>query len=113
MKVQKVVQLEQSPKSASNDHAKKQFESTSNKKSRTNLSSTFKPMKVIFGDNNSKQTIQKMLPVREGGMSMLWIVIIIVLILWLLGYLVGLGSFIHLLLVIALILLILWLLRVI
>ncbi len=113
LQVQKVVQLENTPETASNQHSNNQIKPNSNKKSVTDLSSTFKPMKVIFGNNYSKQTIQKMAPVREGGMSMLWIVIIIVLILWLLGYLGGLGSFIHLLLVIALILLILWLLRII
>lgn len=113
LQVQKVVQLENTPETASSQYSNNQIKSKSNKKSVTDLSSSFKPMKVIFGDNDSKQTIQKMAPVREGGMSMLWIVIIIVLILWLLGYLGGLGSFIHLLLVIALILLILWLLRVI
>jgi len=79
----------------------------------TDLKSLFTPSKLIFGNDAQETTIQKMTPVRDGGMSMLWIIIIIVLILWLLGYLGGLGSFIHLLLVIALILLILWLLRII
>jgi Flp pilus assembly protein TadB len=50
----------------------------------------------------------------EGGLSLFWIVILIILILWLLGVLGEvLGNLIHLLLVIALVLLILWLLRVI
>jgi hypothetical protein len=79
----------------------------------TDLKSFITPSKLIFGNDAQETTIQKMTPVRDGGMSMLWIIIIIVLILWLLGYLGGLGSFIHLLLVIALILLILWLLRII
>jgi hypothetical protein len=79
----------------------------------TDLKSFITPSKLIFGNDAQETTIQKMPPVRDGGMSMLWIIIIIVLILWLLGYLGGLGSFIHLLLVIALILLILWLLRII
>lgn len=83
------------------------------KKSVADFTSSFKPEKVIFGNNENQTTIQKMAPDREGGMSMLWIVILIILILWLLGYLGGLGSFIHLLLVIALILLILWLLHII
>lgn len=113
LQTQKVVQLEQTTETAAIQHSSKEIKSNSNKQSVSDLSSSFKPMKVIFGDNDSKQTIQKMPLVREGGMSMLWIVIIIVLILWLLGYLGGLGSFIHLLLVIALILLILWLLRII
>jgi hypothetical protein len=113
LQVQKNVPIETTTETASNQHSNNQIKPNSNKKSVTDLSSSFKPMKVIFGNNDSKQTVQKMAPVREGGVSMLWIVIIIVLILWLLGYLGGLGSFIHLLLVIALILLILWLLRVI
>jgi hypothetical protein len=51
----------------------------------------------------------------DDGLSLLWIVIVVLLILWLIGYLGGgwiFGGFIHLLLVIALILLILWLLRI-
>lgn len=47
------------------------------------------------------------------GLSLLWIVILLVLILWALGYAGGVGSLINLLLLVALILLILWLLRVI
>lgn len=113
LQAQKAVKTENSTETASSQHTNNQIKSNSNKKSVTDLSSSFKPMKVIFGDNDSRQTIQKMAPVREGGMSMLWIVIIIILVLWFLGYLGGLGSFIHLLLVIALILLILWLLRII
>jgi hypothetical protein len=52
---------------------------------------------------------------ERAALSLLWIVIIIILILWLIGILAGgfgLGGLINLLLVIALILLILWLLRV-
>lgn len=51
----------------------------------------------------------------RAALSLLWIVIVVILILWLIGILAGgfgLGGFINLLLVIALILLILWLLRV-
>ena len=51
----------------------------------------------------------------RAALSLLWIVIVIVLILWLIGLLAdgfGLGGLINLLLVIALILLILWLLRI-
>lgn len=51
---------------------------------------------------------------REDGLSLLWIIILVVLILWALGYIGGWGGgLIHLLLVIALILLILWLLGII
>lgn len=52
---------------------------------------------------------------REDGLSLFWIIILVILILWLLGFLaggLGLGGFINILLIIALILLILWLLRV-
>jgi major membrane immunogen (membrane-anchored lipoprotein) len=50
----------------------------------------------------------------KDGLSLFWIIIIIVLILWAFGYLAfALGAFIHLLLLIALVLLILWLLRII
>lgn len=51
---------------------------------------------------------------REEGLSLLWIIIVIILILWALGLIGGFGGdLIHLLLVIALILLILWLLGII
>lgn len=51
---------------------------------------------------------------HEGhGHSLFWIIILILLILWILGFLsASFGSLIHLLLIIALILFILWLLRV-
>lgn len=52
----------------------------------------------------------------DEAYSLLWILVLVLLILWLLGYLaggLGLGGLINILLVIALILLILWLLRVI
>lgn len=50
---------------------------------------------------------------HRQGLSLFWLVILIVLILWALGVLVGgIGSIIYLLLVVALILLILWLLRI-
>ncbi len=52
----------------------------------------------------------------EGALSLIWIVILVLLILWALGLLAGgwgLGGLINILLVIALILLILWLLRII
>ncbi len=53
---------------------------------------------------------------ERAALSLLWLVIVIVLILWLIGILAGgfgLGGLINLLLLVALILLILWLLRVI
>ena len=51
----------------------------------------------------------------DGGLSLFWIVILVLLILWALGLLGGgwgLGGLIYILLVVALILLILWLLRI-
>ncbi len=51
----------------------------------------------------------------RDGLSLFWLVILVILILWLFGFLAGgfgLGGLINILLVIALILLILWLLRV-
>ena len=50
-----------------------------------------------------------------GGLSLFWIVILLLLILWAVGFLffTSIGSLIHVLLVIALVLLILWLLRII
>ncbi len=53
-------------------------------------------------------------PVASDGLSLLWIVIVILLILWLVGLLAGgwgLGGLINILLIIALVLLILWLLH--
>jgi hypothetical protein len=52
----------------------------------------------------------------RDGLSLFWIVILVILILWAIGFLgggFGLGGLINLLLVVALILLILWLLRII
>ncbi len=57
-------------------------------------------------------------PLASNGdaLSLLWIVILVLLILWAIGFIAGgfgLGGLIHVLLVIALVLLILWLLRII
>lgn len=52
---------------------------------------------------------------NDHGHSLLWIIVVVILILWAIGFLAdgfGLGGLIHVLLVIALILFILWLLRV-
>jgi len=50
----------------------------------------------------------------SGDLSLLWVIVIILIVLWALGLLVGdFGGLIHLLLLIALILFILWLLRII
>lgn len=49
----------------------------------------------------------------EGGLSLFGFIILLILILWLLGFLVGdFGGLIHILLIVALILLILWLLHI-
>lgn len=54
----------------------------------------------------------KSAPHAEDGLSLFWLVIVILLILWVLGLLVGgFGGLLHILLVLALILFILWLLR--
>ena len=51
-------------------------------------------------------------PMVEGGLSLFWLVILVVLILWALGFLIGgFGGLLNILLVIALILFILWLLK--
>lgn len=67
-------------------------------------------LKTTIADKKSKH------PSHSDGdaLSLLWIVIVVLIILWALGLIAGeFGGLIHLLLVIALILLILWLLRII
>lgn len=78
-------------------------------KMKNNLNPIVK-LKTTIADKKSKQA-----PQSDGdALSLLWIVIIVLLILWALGFISGsFGGLVHLLLVIALILLILWLLRVI
>jgi hypothetical protein len=68
-----------------------------------------------FKRSNSTLDVAKPMASDADALSLFWVVIIIILILWLLGVLTGgwgLGGLIHLLLIIALILLILWLLRI-
>lgn len=63
---------------------------------------------------SAKKTTTSM--VSEDGLSLFWILILILLILWALAFLTGgwgLGGLIYILLVVALVLLILWLLRII
>jgi hypothetical protein len=73
----------------------------------------------IFQQENAKSFQAKKAKPDElvvDALSLFWIVILILLILWLLAILTGgwgLGEFVHILLVVALILLILWILRVI
>lgn len=75
-----------------------------------NVQSTYTKIKNSFSDQKELKTPQP----REDGLSLLWIVILVILILWAIGFIGGnVGGLIHLLLVIALILLILWLLGII
>lgn len=88
--------------------------------SENKLKSTIKNSKTIL-ENPAQKFKQALLKTQktsnttssEGVLSLLWIVIVIVLILWALGLVVGIGPYVHLLLVVALILLILWLLHII
>jgi hypothetical protein len=76
----------------------------------------------FLGNNSTRyNSPEKATNITDGdhgerrALSLLWLVIVIVLILWLIGLLAGgfgLGGFINLLLLVALILLILWLLRI-
>lgn len=61
---------------------------------------------------NQKQMKKMQSHRATDGLSLFWIVILILLILWALGLIGGLGWFVHIALVVALILLILWLLGV-
>jgi len=65
-------------------------------------------------DNDLKE-LNKAKMSAANGYSLLWIIVVVLLIFWLLGFLTGgfgIGNLINLLLVVALILLILWLLKV-
>ena len=105
--------------------------SNDKKQAKANLRSVTKPMPInksgVF-TNVSKEDKRTLFEVPtssnsisddNGGdraLSLLWLVIVVILILWLIGILAGgfgLGGLINLLLLIALILLILWLLRII
>jgi len=100
-----------------------QEESTINQSSTNKKESNFRKNKVINADYSlsdlkfKKQLKSSLFPAPSpvtSDLSLLWIVIIILLVLWALGLISGnFGGLIHLLLVIALILLILWLLRII
>lgn len=79
---------------------------------------SFKEVSLMPVKLFSNGTIKNLTASHEGhdALSLLWIIIVIILIVWLLGFLFdgfGIGWGIHLLAVIALILLILWLLRII
>lgn len=65
--------------------------------------------------NNELKELSKAKTSNSNGYSLLWIIVVILLIFWLLGFLTGgfgIGNLINLLLVVALILFILWLLKV-
>lgn len=81
-----------------------------------------KPLRKIYSLNpvslgkEMKKSALKPLVRDDSGLSLFWVVILILLILWAIGWLTGgfgLGNLIHLLLVAALVLLILWLLHII
>lgn len=75
------------------------------------IKNTASKFKNVYSESKSKYA-----PAEGDAHSLLWIIVVVILILWLLGYLGGYGAtsgLIHLLLVIALILFILWLLRII
>lgn len=64
--------------------------------------------------NSDEDQVTSSTPRHDDGLSWIWIIILIVILLWALGLLFGsFGGLIHLLLVVALILLILWLLGII
>lgn len=91
---------------------------------------------AVFSQKNNDKTLSKKVEIKnvitqpkhlllelkksqsgssDGGLSLFWIIILVILILWALGFLAGgwgLGGLINILLIIALILLILWLLRI-
>lgn len=65
--------------------------------------------------NNDLKELSQAKMSTANGYSLLWIIVVVLLIFWLLGFLTGgfgIGNLINLLLVVALILLILWLLKV-
>jgi len=85
--------------------------SSKQENTKSNLYSLAK-LKQTIGQKKQKSNYNS----RGDALSLLWIVIIILIILWAIGFAFGsasMGGLIHLLLLIALILLILWLLRVI
>ena len=65
----------------------------------------------VFGVPDLKKFVNSQQTERDG-LSLFWIIILVILILWALGFGFGVGDIIHVLLVIALVLLILWLLRI-
>ncbi|HXB40806.1 MAG TPA: DUF5670 family protein [Bacteroidia bacterium] len=84
---------------------------------------TFKPVKhkavittnSVMQIKNMHETKKMVSDGGRDGLSLFWLVILIILILWAVGFLAGgfgLGGLINLLLLVALILLILWLLRI-
>jgi hypothetical protein len=89
----------------------------SEQSSKLEIRSLILPLTILKSiNNNFKSTANKMQRrSSDQGLSLLWIVIIVLLVLWAIGYGGGISTsgLIHLLLLVALILLILWLLRVI
>jgi hypothetical protein len=78
----------------------------------------FNVPKIFQAENAKSFQVKKADPdsLASDALSLFWIIILILLILWLVAILTGgwgLGDFVHILLVVALILLILWILRII
>jgi hypothetical protein len=70
---------------------------------------TFRPITFDLKNNLLTSSNEN----SEDGLSLFWIVILILLLLWLFGYIILSGGLINLVLALALVLLILWLLRII
>ncbi len=109
------VSSEEAIQPATPEIAVEQKETLSNKLNRADRKSQETPFALLEKAEKVKEKISPPAS-SDDALSLLWIVIVIILILWLLGYALGglgLGGAIHILLVIALILLILWLLGII
>lgn len=96
---------------------------TPQKETARRTASKMNPIKEVFSDFSLKQpfkTIDKAIDSYklsadsdDDGLSLFWIIILVLLILWALGFISGnFGGVVHVLLIIALVLLILWLLKV-
>ncbi len=72
------------------------------KKEKINHAASFIKDRLVNKPNTTSHDV--------AGLSLFWVVILVILILWLVGFSAGVGDLINLLLVIALVLLILWLL---
>lgn len=101
-----------------NETTPAKLDETSSKHQKFSLSSITEKVPMMKKMNSAlkKVKVNSPAPRSDDGLSLIWIVILVLLILWAFGLLGGgwgLGGLINVLLVIALILLILWLLRII